>query len=76
MAAFSRIPGVDLVRGGVKERVDRAIGITITREMDRLRRWVIFLATVGPVAPFVGLFGTVWGSCIPSAPLQQNTTPT
>lgn len=57
----ARIPGVDLVRGGVKERVDRAIGITITREMDRLRRWVIFLATVGPVAPFVGLFGTVWG---------------
>ncbi|GAN72361.1 Tol-Pal system subunit TolQ [Acetobacter syzygii] len=57
----ARIPGVDLVRGGVKERVDRAIAITITREMDRLRRWVIFLATVGPVAPFVGLFGTVWG---------------
>ncbi|ASL41465.1 MULTISPECIES: protein TolQ [Acetobacter] len=57
----ARIPGVDLVRGGVKERVDRAIGITITREMDRLRRWVIFLATVAPVAPFVGLFGTVWG---------------
>ncbi|MGO2958198.1 MAG: protein TolQ [Acetobacter sp.] len=57
----ARIPGVDLVRGGVKERVDRAIIITVTREMDRLRRWVIFLATVAPVAPFIGLFGTVWG---------------
>lgn len=57
----ARIPGVDLVRGGVQERVDRAMNITITREMDRLEKWMIFLATVGPVAPFVGLFGTVWG---------------
>ncbi|MBO6037874.1 MAG: protein TolQ [Acetobacter sp.] len=57
----ARIPHIDLIRGGVKERVDRAIDITITREMDRLRRWVTFLATIGPVAPFIGLFGTVWG---------------
>lgn len=57
----SRIPGVDLVHGGVQERVDRAMNITITREMDRLERWMIFLATIGPIAPFIGLFGTVWG---------------
>jgi len=57
----SRITGVDLVRGGVKDRVDRAMAITITREMERLERWLIFLATIGPVAPFIGLFGTVWG---------------
>ncbi|NHO33715.1 protein TolQ [Acetobacter fallax] len=57
----ARIPGIDLVHGGVQERVDRAMNITITREMDRLERWMIFLATVGPVAPFIGLFGTVWG---------------
>ncbi|GBQ62870.1 ExbB/TolQ/MotA proton channel family protein [Ameyamaea chiangmaiensis NBRC 103196] len=57
----SRITGIDLVRGGVKDRVDRAMSITITREMERLERWLIFLATIGPVAPFIGLFGTVWG---------------
>ncbi|MDG6094554.1 protein TolQ [Acetobacter sp. AN02] len=57
----SRIPGIDLIHGGVKERVDRAMSITITREMDRLERWMVIVATVGPVAPFVGLFGTVWG---------------
>ncbi|MCP1248349.1 MULTISPECIES: protein TolQ [Gluconobacter] len=57
----ARIGGIDLSRGGVRERVDRAIDITIMRENDRLTRRLIFLATIGPVAPFVGLFGTVWG---------------
>ncbi|AOX16262.1 protein TolQ [Kozakia baliensis] len=57
----ARISGVDLARGGVRDRVDRAINITIAREMERLSRRVLFLATIGPVAPFVGLFGTVWG---------------
>ncbi|CAI9120766.1 protein TolQ [Brytella acorum] len=57
----ARIPGVDLARGGVRDRVDRAINITIVRETERLSRRVTALATIGPVAPFVGLFGTVWG---------------
>ncbi|MGH7044386.1 MAG: protein TolQ [Acetobacteraceae bacterium] len=48
-------------RAGVRERVDRAIGVTVQREMDRLERWTIFLASVGATAPFIGLFGTVWG---------------
>jgi biopolymer transport protein TolQ len=57
----ARIAGVDLGRTGVKERVDRAITVTIVREMERMERWMIFLASVGSIAPFVGLFGTVWG---------------
>ncbi|OAJ68241.1 protein TolQ [Gluconobacter cerinus] len=57
----ARIAGIDLARGGVRDRIDRAINITVSRENDRLGRRVIFLATIGPVAPFVGLFGTVWG---------------
>ncbi|QHI95243.1 protein TolQ [Aristophania vespae] len=57
----SRIEGIDMVRGGTQERIDRAINITIAREEDRLSRYVTMLATIGPVAPFVGLFGTVWG---------------
>jgi biopolymer transport protein TolQ len=51
----------DLARSAVRERVDRAMGVTIQREMDRLERWMTFLASVGSTAPFVGLFGTVWG---------------
>ncbi len=46
---------------GMKERVERAMVVAIQREMDRLERWMVFLATVGSAAPFIGLFGTVWG---------------
>ena len=35
--------------------------LTVGREMDRLERFMPFLGTVGSTAPFVGLFGTVWG---------------
>ena len=57
----ARIAGADLSRGSVRERVERAMGITVIREMERLERWMVFLASVGSTAPFVGLFGTVWG---------------
>jgi biopolymer transport protein TolQ len=56
-----RLAGSDLVATGLRERVDRAMTVTVQREMDRLERWMVFLASVGSVAPFVGLFGTVWG---------------
>jgi biopolymer transport protein TolQ len=56
-----RKPSTDPIRSGVSDRVDRAIVVTIQREMDRLERWMVFLASVGSTAPFVGLFGTVWG---------------
>src|SRR3974390_2519174 len=46
---------------GVQLRIERVMEVTITREMERLERRLLFLATVGAVAPFVGLFGTVWG---------------
>ncbi|MEX0759880.1 MAG: protein TolQ [Tistlia sp.] len=45
----------------LKERIERVMGISIGREMDRLERHMIFLASVGSSAPFIGLFGTVWG---------------
>ncbi len=57
----SRIVGADMARGGVRDRVDRAMAVTVGREMDRMERWMIFLASVGSTATFVGLFGTVWG---------------
>ena len=57
----AQVSGADLSRGSVRERIDRAVVVTVTREMDRMERWMVFLASVGSVAPFVGLFGTVWG---------------
>jgi biopolymer transport protein TolQ len=49
------------MRANLKDRVERVMQITLGREMDRLERFMPFLATVGSTAPFVGLFGTVWG---------------
>ncbi len=46
---------------GVKERIEKAMNVTILRETDGLERQLGFLATVGSVSPFIGLFGTVWG---------------
>ncbi len=57
----ARVAGADVSRTAVRERVERAMSITIQREMDRLERWMSFLASVGSTAPFIGLFGTVWG---------------
>ena len=56
-----RLAGSDLVAAGLKERIDRSMTVTVQREMDRLERWMVFLASVGSVGPFIGLFGTVWG---------------
>jgi biopolymer transport protein TolQ len=57
----AQVVGADMSRGSVRERVDRAIAVTVQREMDRMERWMVFLASVGSTAPFIGLFGTVWG---------------
>jgi len=61
---------------GLKERVERVMGITIGREMDRLERHMVFLASVGSAAPFIGLFGTVWGimNAFTSIAAQANTS--
>src|SRR6516164_10110976 len=47
--------------GGIQLRVEKVMDVTISREMEQLDRRLLFLATVGSTAPFVGLFGTVWG---------------
>jgi biopolymer transport protein TolQ len=46
---------------GTQLRVQKVMDVAISREVDRLERRLTFLATVGSTAPFVGLFGTVWG---------------
>lgn len=56
-----RVAGADFSRSGVRDRVERAMAVTVQREMERLERHMVFLASVGATAPFIGLFGTVWG---------------
>ncbi len=46
---------------GLQSRIERVMDVTIQREIARLERRLLVLATVGSAGPFVGLFGTVWG---------------
>ncbi len=46
---------------GVQARIERAMDVELQKEMAHLESRLLFLATVGSTAPFVGLFGTVWG---------------
>ncbi len=48
-------------RDGTRQRLSLAMDGAIAEEVERLSQRLNFLATVGAVAPFVGLFGTVWG---------------
>jgi biopolymer transport protein TolQ len=48
-------------RDSLKERLSRVAQIATGAEIEKLQRGLQLLATVGSVAPFVGLFGTVWG---------------
>jgi biopolymer transport protein TolQ len=49
------------MRASLQQRIERVMHVTVGREMERVERFMSFLATVGSTAPFVGLFGTVWG---------------
>lgn len=48
-------------RDGTRERLATAMGSTVADEVETLSDRLNVLATIGSVAPFVGLFGTVWG---------------
>jgi biopolymer transport protein ExbB len=61
-APFSRLEQrVAAVRGKNEEAVRRAIEVALLEEMVRRESGLTALASVGSTAPFVGLFGTVWG---------------
>jgi biopolymer transport protein TolQ len=49
------------LRESLRDRIERVMNIALGREVDQLERYMTFLASVGSAAPFVGLFGTVWG---------------
>jgi len=45
----------------ILEGVQRAMRVALTREVEQLETHLSFLATVGSISPYIGLFGTVWG---------------
>jgi len=60
----------------LKQRIEKAMQITMDKELDKLETRIGFLASTGSVAPFVGLFGTVWGimNSFQSIGLAQNNS--
>jgi biopolymer transport protein TolQ len=58
------------------ERVGKVMSLTLEREVELLERYLGSLATIGATAPFVGLFGTVWGimNSFQSIAMTKNTT--
>ena len=60
---------------GIQSRIDRSMDVAVSREAEKLQSGLTVLATVGSTAPFVGLFGTVWGimNAFIEIAQQQNT---
>ncbi len=61
---------------GLQGRIDRVMTVALQREMEALEQRLGFLATVGSTAPFIGLFGTVWGimNSFQSIAMTKNTS--
>jgi len=57
-------------------RVSRVLEISVDKEIDLIEKHFTFLATVGSTAPFIGLFGTVWGimNSFQSIAISRNTS--
>ncbi|MBF0168626.1 MAG: protein TolQ [Alphaproteobacteria bacterium] len=66
----------DSAKISLPQRIDRVMQVTLGREMDRIERHMSFLASVGSTAPFIGLFGTVWGimNSFQSIAMTKNTS--
>ena len=76
-AQLKQQPSVDAE--GVMQGVERALYVAISEQEIRLEKGLQFLATVGSVSPYIGLFGTVWGimnSFIGLSQVQQATLST
>lgn len=60
---------------GAASRIDRSMDVAMSKEAEGMNSGLSFLATVGSTAPFVGLFGTVWGikSAFEDIAAQQST---
>ena len=58
---FAKLRGKNVDQPGTIEGAQRAMRATYQREIDDLEAHLAFLASVGSVSPYIGLFGTVWG---------------
>jgi biopolymer transport protein TolQ len=75
-SAAKGLLGTDQLRTNLQDRIERVMDITLGREMEQLERHLVYLASVGSSAPFIGLFGTVWGimNSFASIAAAKNTT--
>lgn len=55
------MPSNEILQASLKQRVERSMSVAIGREINHLESGMTFLASVASSAPFIGLFGTVWG---------------
>jgi biopolymer transport protein TolQ len=60
---------------GAQARIDRSMDVAIAKQSEKLNQGLAFLATTGSTAPFIGLFGTVWGikHAFEQIAISQNT---
>jgi biopolymer transport protein TolQ len=60
----------------LSEKLKRVMDVAIEKEIEKYESKLNFLATVGSVAPFIGLFGTVWGimNSFQSIAISRNTS--
>ncbi|MCB5226254.1 protein TolQ [Alishewanella sp. 16-MA] len=73
---FARMHKTSRQSAAVMDGTHRAMRVGLSREVERLESDLPFLATVGSISPYIGLFGTVWGimnSFIALGAVQQAT---
>ena len=60
----------------LNEKMSRMLEINVEQQMEKIEKSYTFLATVGSTAPFIGLFGTVWGimNSFQSIAISRNTS--
>ena len=63
-------------KGQIMDRTKRVMDVAIDKQVEKYEKNLTFLATVGSVAPFIGLFGTVWGimNSFQSIAISRNTS--
>ncbi len=76
LAAEKGLLATGAMRASLQSRIERVMNVTITREMASVEKNMTFLGTIGSAAPFIGLFGTVWGimRSFTSIAAAQNTS--
>jgi len=63
-------------KSNLSERISSVLEVNIEKQMSKIDKGFTFLATVGSTAPFIGLFGTVWGimNSFQSIAISRNTS--